>query len=186
MTTSRAAAMTALRLTDTDAGVLARAGSAEAAFDAIFARHFAAVHAFVARRIGADHAEDVTAETFARAYAARRRYDPAYPSALPWLLGIATNVLRRHWRTERRRLESYARAVAHEIPGAPPDASRDTILALARLPRRQREVVLLHAWADLTYEEISRALDVPVGTVRSRLARARARLAPSLPEHRDA
>lgn len=152
---------------------------------AMFDRHFDAVHAYAQRRVGADHAEDVAAETFARAYADRRRYDPAQGGALPWLLGIATNVLRRHWRTERQRLASYARSVAHDVPGEPPDPSRDTITALAHLPRRQREVVLLHAWADLTYEEIARALSIPVGTVRSRLARARTRLAPPLEEQFD-
>jgi RNA polymerase sigma factor (sigma-70 family) len=85
-------------------------------------------------------------------------------------------VLRRHWRTERRRLDAYARAARHERPGAAPDVGGDVLRAVARLPRRQREVLLLAAWADLGYAEIARALEVPVGTVRSRLARARSRL----------
>jgi DNA-directed RNA polymerase specialized sigma24 family protein len=66
--------------------------------------------------------------------------------------------------------------VRHERPGAAPDHDGDVLRAVARLPRRQREVLLLAAWADLGYAEIARALDVPVGTVRSRLARARSRL----------
>jgi RNA polymerase sigma-70 factor (ECF subfamily) len=119
----------------------------------------------------------VTAETFARGFEARGRYDLAHEAALPWLLGIAGNVMRRHWRSERRRLAAYARAVEHERPGPAPDVDGRVLRAVARLPRRQREVLLLAAWADLSYaEEIARALDVPVGTVRSRLARARSAL----------
>src|SRR5262249_53119879 len=105
--------------------------------------------------------------------------------ALPWLLGIATNVMRRHWRSERRRLAAYARAISHEPPGALPDVDGETIRAVARLPRRQREVVLLHAWADLSYEQIAVALKLPAGPVRSRVRRARRALADSplpLPE----
>ncbi len=84
--------------------------------------------------------------------------------------------MRRHWRAERRRLAAYARAAVHEIPGVDPEVAEEAILAVARLPRRQREVVLLHVWADLSYEQIARALDIPVGTVRSRLHRARGAL----------
>jgi RNA polymerase sigma-70 factor (ECF subfamily) len=62
------------------------------------------VHAYAQRRVGAELAEEVAAEAFARAFAARRRYDGAHADALPWLLGIASNLMRRHWRTERRRL----------------------------------------------------------------------------------
>jgi RNA polymerase sigma-70 factor, ECF subfamily len=86
-------------------------------------------------------------------------------------------VMRRHWRGERRRLAAYARAVSHQPPDVLPDPDGDTIRAVARLPRRQREVVLLHAWADLSYEQIAIALNLPVGTVRSRLSRARRTLA---------
>jgi RNA polymerase sigma-70 factor (ECF subfamily) len=144
-----------------------------AAFDAVFERHVATVHAFAQRRIGADLAEDVTAETFARAFASRKRFDRDQSSARPWLLGIASNVMRRHWRTERRRLAAYAKTLNDDRPGSPPTEETAALAALARLPLRQREVVLLHAWGDLSYDEIARALDVPIGTVRSRLARAR-------------
>jgi RNA polymerase sigma factor (sigma-70 family) len=156
-----------------DAEVIADSLDRPAAFDAVFERHVAAVHAFAQRRIGLTLAEDVTAEAFARAFAARTRFDRTQGSARPWLLGIASNVMRRHWRTERRRLAAYAKSVREDRPGSPPTAESAALAALARLPLRQREVVLLHAWADLSYEEIARALDVPIGTVRSRLARAR-------------
>jgi RNA polymerase sigma-70 factor (ECF subfamily) len=171
----------------TDAEEIARSAAEPAAFGAVFDRHFQAVYAYSQRRVGVDLAEEVAAETFTRAFEARARYVPSHDHALPWLLGIATNVMRRHWRSERRRLAAYARAAHHAPDGAPPEVAGEVIAAVAHLPRRQREVVLLAAWADLTYEEIARALDVPIGTVRSRLARARSRLAadaslePSLP-----
>jgi RNA polymerase sigma-70 factor (ECF subfamily) len=156
-----------------DAAAIAASLDRPAAFDAVFERHVATVHAFAQRRIGADLAEDVTAETFARAFASRKRFDRGQTSARPWLLGIASNVMRRHWRTERRRLAAYAKSLNDDRPGSPPTEETAALAALARLPLRQREVVLLHAWGDLSYEEIARALDVPIGTVRSRLARAR-------------
>ena len=161
----------------TDAQLITRSRQEPEAFGLLFDRHVAVVHAFAQRRIGRDLAEEVTAETFARAFEARGRYDAGFEDALPWLLGIASNLMRRHWRTERRRLDAYARAVHHERPSAAPDVDGSALRAVARLPRREREVLLLAAWADLTYAEIARALDLPVGTVRSRLARARSRLA---------
>lgn len=150
------------------------------AFEAVFERHFDAVHAFAQRRVGPDLADEVAAEAFARAFDRRSRYDASYVDALPWLLGIATNVMRRHWRSERRRLDAYARSVGGPASAGPGgEAAGELLAAVARLPRAQREVLLLHAWADLSYDEIAQALDVPIGTVRSRLARARARLAPA-------
>jgi len=94
--------------------------------------------------------------------------------------------MRRHWRGERRRLAAYARAVSHDPPGALPDVDGEAIRAVARLPRRQREVVLLHVWADLSYEQIAHALDIPIGTVRSRLARGRSLLQRAVWQHSDA
>jgi RNA polymerase sigma-70 factor (ECF subfamily) len=146
-----------------------------AAFGAVYDRHYAAVHAFAQRRVGLELAEEVAAETFARAFAQRRRYD-GRPDPVPWLLGIATNVMRRQWRSERRRLDAYARVAARQVAHVDPAEAEQAIRAVARLPRRQREVVLLHVWADLSYEQIARALDIPVGTVRSRLSRARGAL----------
>lgn len=166
--------------TPSDAEAIAASVTRPAAFDTVFERHLAVVHAFAYRRVGANVAEDVTAETFARAFAKRDRYDPAHVSARPWLLGIAANIIGHHWRAERRQLLAYARAARADRPPGPSIDDSDALAAVARLPRRQREVVLLHAWADLTYEEIARALGVPIGTVRSRLARARARLAGDL------
>ena len=171
-TTTRHAAV------ETDAEAIGRSVTAPTAFEVVFDRHFAAVHAYAQRRVGPGLAEEVAAETFVRALEARASYDRGHGEALPWLLGIASNVMRRHWRSERRRLSAYARAAAQHqaaFETAGPEGG-DLLLAVARLPRRQREVLLLAAWADLTYEEIARALNLPIGTVRSRLARARSRL----------
>jgi RNA polymerase sigma-70 factor (ECF subfamily) len=159
-----------------DAEAIRRSLLEPSAFGAVFDRHFAAVHAFAQRRVGAELAEEVAAEAFARAFAHRKRYDAEFGDALPWLLGIATNLMRRHWRTERRRLDAYARVASQHTPSVDAHTAEEAIRAVARLPRRQREVVLLHVWADLSYEQIARALDVPVGTVRSRLSRARGAL----------
>jgi RNA polymerase sigma-70 factor (ECF subfamily) len=160
----------------TDADAIRCSLEEPAAFGAVFDRHFAAVHAFAQRRVGAELAEEVAAEAFARAFTHRTRYDQAHPDALPWLLGIATNLMRRHWRGERRRLDAYARVAAQHVAHVDPAEAEQAIRAVARLPCRQREVVLLHVWADLSYEQIARALDIPVGTVRSRLNRARGAL----------
>ena len=85
------------------------------------------------------------------------------------LFGIATNLLRHHLRSEARRLRAYARV------DRPPDI-REIAAALAQLSTDERDVLLLFAWADLRYEEIAVALQMPIGTVRSRLNRARGRL----------
>jgi RNA polymerase sigma factor (sigma-70 family) len=154
------------------------------AFTALFDRYVDVVHRYVVRRLGLDAAEDVTAETFTVAFARRARFDLSRPDARPWLLGIATNLIRGHRRTELRRWRAMARAVpvAAEEPEADRVAARLTAqaargelaAALARLSPAQRDVLLLHVWAELDYEQIAVALGVPVGTVRSRLHRARA------------
>jgi len=145
----------------------------------IFDRHFDAIRGYIARRLGAEAAADLTAETFMRAFDSRKRYDLTRPDALPWLYGIASHVLRRHARDEQRRLRAYAR-VATEPQQTARDGElvdADIAAALAAIRPAEREVLFLYAWADLGYEEIAHALDIPVGTVRSRLARARAHAA---------
>jgi RNA polymerase sigma factor (sigma-70 family) len=133
------------------------------------------------------------AETFAVAFQRRRDYDLERVDARPWLYGIATNLIRNHRRAEARRWRAMARDVAGA--GAEPEPEADGAAArvtaqaargelarvLAGLPSRQRDVLLLYAWADLEYEEIAQALGLPVGTVRSRLHRARAAMKEGLP-----
>ncbi len=159
-------------------------------FDAVFREHFAPVYRFIARRVGRALAEDLAAEVFATAYRRRGAYRPELGSLRSWLYGIATNVLRKHWRAEQQLLELDAR-LAHGSLGLLPaaqfaDAADERVIAatlvpriagaLAALNREQRDVLLLHAWADLSHEEIAAALGIAQGTARSRLSRARAAL----------
>jgi RNA polymerase sigma factor (sigma-70 family) len=148
------------------------------AFTAIFDRHFDAVYRYLARRTDRARAEDLAASTFTVAFERRERFRPEAASARPWLLGIATNLLRNEWRAERRGLDLVARLSgglgAREGEGA--EATNELAALLAQLDADQRDVLLLHAWEELSYEEIASALGIPIGTVRSRLSRARARL----------
>jgi RNA polymerase sigma-70 factor (ECF subfamily) len=171
---------------ETDAEVIAASRVEPVRFAAVFDRHYDAVHRYLARRVGGDLADDLTAETFTAAFDARRRYDTAHRDARPWLLGIATNLVRHHYRGEVRRLRAYARLdrqVDRQDGLGEVDARLDAALAgpaiveaLMCLSPGDRDALLLFAWADLRYEEIAVALRIPVGTVRSRLHRARSRL----------
>jgi RNA polymerase sigma factor (sigma-70 family) len=166
----------------TDADHLARSLSEPTAFEPIFDRHFGAVHRYLHRRAGRDLADELAAETFALAFS-RRGSCRASGSVLPWLYGIATNLLHRHRRAERRQLNAYRRSgvdrwVAYEdeadarVDGSALDARLAG--ALAAMRPRERDALLLYALADLSYDEVALALDVPVGTVRTWLHRARA------------
>ena len=159
------------------------------AFAAIFDRHFDPVFAYLQRRVGRETAEELSAETFLVAFDSRGRYDLSRPDARPWLFGIATNLLRRHRRQEVRELRAYARSAADPLLDAFEgieerlDASaecRRLVEGLAALSAEERDALLLAAWADLSYTEIAEALEVPVGTVRSRISRARGRIGPGL------
>lgn len=162
-----------------------RARDSEEGFSRVFADNYGALHRYVHRRLDANLADELAAETFATAYASWGRFDPTRP-ARPWLYGIAANLIRRHYRDEERKLRAYARsgvdvtsddveetAIAHSDAQA---QKRALAIALAALRGQEREVLLLHAWAELADEEIAEALALPVGTVKSRLSRARARL----------
>lgn len=158
------------------------------AFGVLYERHDRAVHAFCLWRTGdPSSAEDLTSVVFLEAWRRRAQTPLTTESARPLLLAIATNVVRGQWRSRRRHraaLERLARADAQR-----PDHDDDAVERMAalermhsmrdrldQLPRHEREVLVLVALADLSYEETASALDLPVGTVRSRLSRARARL----------
>jgi RNA polymerase sigma-70 factor (ECF subfamily) len=160
----------------TDAQAIQASLSDPEAFAVLFDRHFVAIHGYAQRRVGPDLADEIAAETFTRAFDRRRRFDLAHESARPWLLGIAANLLRRHWRSEKRRLDAYARSTGRGDMALSEPVAADLAAALRSLSRREREPLLLLAWADLSYEEIAVALELPVGTVRSRISRARAGL----------
>jgi RNA polymerase sigma-70 factor (ECF subfamily) len=153
-------------------------------FEAAFEAEFAPLHRYLARRLGGTAADELAAETFVVAFRNWDRLEPARP-VRPWLYGIAANLVRHHWRKERRMLRAYARTgidpvLAEEdaaVARADVDARRQELAAvLAALRRDEREILLLHAWAELTDAEIAAALGLPLGTVKSRLSRARARL----------
>jgi RNA polymerase sigma factor (sigma-70 family) len=177
---------------DTDAWVIARSRREPEAFAILFRRHGPPIRRYVTRRIGADAAEDVVAETFLLAFRQRARYDLARAEALPWLYGIATNLISRHRRDEVRMYQAVARTGADPVTEPFTDlvdaavsataAGRALAAALAALPDAHRDALLLVAWGDLTYEEAAAALGVPAGTFRSRLHRARTRLRQYLPE----
>jgi RNA polymerase sigma-70 factor (ECF subfamily) len=148
------------------------------AFEELFERQFDSIYGFLARRVGPELGRDLASETFTRAFAARKRYDPARGEARAWLFGIASNLVRRHYRDEERRLRALARLDVRREE-TPPEEPR-LADALATLSREERDPLLLFAWADLAYEEIATVLEVPVGTVRSRLHRARAHVRAAL------
>lgn len=161
-----------------DAEAITASLSDPAAFVVVFDRHADAINRYLRRRVGTDVADELTSETFAQAFEHRRRFDPSRPNARPWLYGIAHNLLRRHYRDEEQSLRLDGRT-AIESNGFRPDASYSSeqlARALAQLAPSERDVLLLVAWAELAYGEIAETLSIPVGTVRSRLHRGRARL----------
>lgn len=173
-----------------DAAIIERSRLEPEQFAALFDRHAPRIHRYVTRRVGRDLADDLVAETFLAAFAKRDRYRTAYRDAGPWLYGIATNLIGQHHRDELRQLRiRHAAAADLNVPGHADQVSGDVTArsvhgllagALAGLPPGDRDVVLLIAWEQLTYQETAQALGIPVGTVRSRLNRARARLRPAL------
>jgi len=157
------------------------------AFTALFRLHSKAIYNYCFRRL-ADwrDAEDALSLVFLEAW---RRRDKEIPpdKVLPWLYGIATNVLRNRRRSERR-----FRAALARVPLASPEADFSdeaverldderrmarALALLGQLSPRDQDVFVLCAWQGLSYEDAALALDVPVGTVRSRLSRARERIA---------
>jgi RNA polymerase sigma-70 factor (ECF subfamily) len=175
----------AVELDDSVLWSRAPSGDSEA-FGMLFERHGRTIYNYCFRRVGSwAVAEDLVSIVFLEAW---RRVDKPLPSGkeLPWLFGIATNVVRNRRRSERR----YAAALRRvSQPSSEPSFADDSneriddeelmgraLALLARLPRREQEVFALCAWSGLSYEDAAVALHIPVGTVRSRVSRARARL----------
>jgi len=156
------------------------------AFSDLYDRHAQAVYNYLFRRLANwSEAEDLTAVVFLEAF--RRRGDAVVVEGklLPWLYGIATNVLRNRRRAMSRHRRLVAQLEVQSRDAAAPDAParaeaaarmRTILVRVQRLPRAQQDVVALCIWSGLTYDEAALALGVPVGTVRSRLSRARAAL----------
>jgi RNA polymerase sigma-70 factor, ECF subfamily len=173
-----------------------RAGDT-AAFGLLFERHAKEIYNYCFRRLGEwSAAEEAVSVVFLEAW---RRRDKELPpdKVLPWLYGVATNVLRNQRRSERRFSAALRRV---PLPAVTPDFSgeaderldeerqmRRVLLLMAQLPQREQEVLALCVWSGLSYEEAAIALAIPVGTVRSRLSRARQRFRELVPEfgHED-
>ncbi len=142
------------------------------------------------RRLGDELAAELAAETFLQAFRSRRRFAGGEASVRAWLFGIAANLVRMNYRAEERRLRAYVRAAADLSGFEPAIAVEDRLdtealgpalaLALAELSPALREVLVLHAWAELSHEEIAEALGCSSAAVRTRLSRARSRLAAGL------
>jgi RNA polymerase sigma-70 factor (ECF subfamily) len=170
-----------------DSAVIAASREVPEVFGILFDRHAAALLRFLARRLDPGDAEDLLGEVYRIAFERRAGYDLERPSARPWLYGIAANLVARSGRDTARRLRATAAAAARPDYGEDPaDRAVSAADAAARwarvaaavdqLPGPERDVLLLFAWEELSYEEIAAALEIPAGTVRSRLSRARARL----------
>jgi RNA polymerase sigma factor (sigma-70 family) len=160
----------------TDAALIERSLVEPNAFAGVFDRHFDAVHGYATRRLGRSLAEEIASETFILAFDGRATFDRTRTDARPWLFGIAANLMRRHWRAERRRLHALGRIESDGSTEPPREERADLVAALSSLPAREREALLLFALVDLSYDEIAEGLELPIGTVRSRLSRARARI----------
>jgi RNA polymerase sigma-70 factor (ECF subfamily) len=171
--------------TDADLWARSRTGDREA-FGLLFERHAKAIYNYCFRRVGVwATAEDMLSMVLLEAW--RRRNKELPPDKIrPWLFGIATNVVRNQLRSERRSLRAFHRTPRPEPEpdfAAASDAHMDdeprarmVVELLSQLPQREQDVYVLCVGMELSYEDAALALELPVGTVRSRLSRARARL----------
>ncbi len=172
-----------------DAEIIATSLDDPDAFGEIFERYFQPIRAFVVSRVGTTAGPDLAAQVFVTAFANRAKFDLDYPSAKPWLYGIASNLIRREFRKAKRGRRAVLRfggREAADVVSDPihqvderfevEDRARRVRDALAQLRPQDREIILLATWEGLSYAEISESLGIPVGTVRSRLARSRERL----------
>jgi RNA polymerase sigma factor (sigma-70 family) len=155
--------------------------------DRIFDAHFAEIHRYIAQRLSTDDADDLAAEVFL--VAAGGGYESSRGQARPWLYGIATKLISRHRRSEIRRWKALSRTSEREAQSHE-EATLTRVAAgkltgrlagaLAGLNRGDRDVVLLVALGGLTHREVAAALEIPFGTVASRLNRARKQLRKAL------
>ena len=169
-----------------DADAIAASADDPAAFAAVFDRHATTLYRYFLRRVGANDADELTGELFRIAFERRASYDTTRANARPWLYGIATNLVARYRRSAARRDHAVARLASHQSADEPTERVTDSMAAaqllpevraaIADLPEGERDAIVLFAWEHLGYDDIAAALDVPVGTVRSRISRARGRL----------
>jgi RNA polymerase sigma factor (sigma-70 family) len=169
-----------------DADLIVQSLTEPGLFTAVFDRHSAEILRYVYARLGPDMAEDVTAETFLAAFQCRGSYDGAWSDARPWLYGIAMRQVSRHRRVEARRLRLLQSAPADGPAEDHSDRTAERVTAqrlrprlaaaLAALPRQDRQLLLLVAWAELSYAEAAAALGTTTSAVKARLHRIRVRM----------
>jgi RNA polymerase sigma-70 factor (ECF subfamily) len=181
--------VTSVRMDDSE--LIAESLRSPEAFAELFDRYSALLYRYTSRRLGAENSEDLVGETFLIAFAKRKKYDRGYRDARPWLFGILTKLISRHHRREAARYRAIERSSAGarhvESPaervasGVSAEGVRGELAAaLAGLSAGERDVLLLIAWGDFSYDETAQALKIPVGTVRSRLNRARRKVRAAL------
>lgn len=170
-----------------DGHVIAQSLEHPELFARLYDRYAPDIHRYAARRLGDHAADDVTADTFLTAFRVRARYDASRASARPWLYGIAAHLIGKQRRKEVRGLRALARTGHDPVAAGWVEDTADLVAdrapladALAALSAADRHVLLLVAWADLPYQEVAEALGIPVGTVRSRLNRARRKVRAAL------
>lgn len=170
-----------------DAAVVAASIHDPEQFEIVFERYHRTIWAYVARLAGRERADELAGDVFVAAFAHRDRYDPSKGSVSSWLYGIASNKLRTRLRTDGRAARAFERAIAGEPSSIWPidialealvgrERLVDSLHALALLSAADREIIALFAWERLSYDAIAAALEIEIGTVRSRLSRARRRL----------
>lgn len=169
-----------------DSELISRSLGEPSEFTHIFERHFQSIHRYLQRATSQSAADDLSSEVFIAAFKSRARYDQRYEDARPWLFGIAANTVRHHLRSDRRRkrlVEKASSFVQADASADPAQIVVEEVVDTGRLDEvlkgidpRFREVLLLDAGPELSDEEMARALSIPVGTVKSRLARGRRQL----------
>ncbi|WP_371781668.1 RNA polymerase sigma factor [Streptosporangium subroseum] len=167
----------------TDADLVAGYRRNPELFTAVYDRYLRDIYRYVAGRLGTQVAEDITAETFLLAFDRRDRFDPEKGGLRPWLFGFATNLVARHRRKEARHYKALARLDPEPIVEGHENRVVTSVtaqpylaMALASLNGGERDVLLLLALGQLSYNEIAQALGISLGTVGSRLSRARAKI----------
>lgn len=175
-----------------DREVLAQSRADPDLFVTLFDRYYGEIHRYARSRLGAEAADDLASDTFLIAFRRRAAFDPGVGAGQvrSWLYGIATNLVHRHRRDEERRFRAMSR-----MPDEPNEPAHDERVvvrlsaerirgqlaaALAALKAPDRDVLLLMALGGLHHHEIAAALDIPYGTVCSRLNRARRKVRATL------
>lgn len=172
--------------TQPDASLIRRSLDDPDQFTSIVERHAEAIHRYFSKRSPHSAVDDLVSETFMAAFRSRQHYDFSYLEARPWLFGIATNVLRHFRRSEGRRIARLSSWRVQESEQDRTEEVESSVLAdteanrmrsaLEQIDERYRDVLVLVAGPGLTYEEVARALGIPIGTVRSRMSRGRSQL----------